>query len=931
MVWLRLIVTLLFSISCFGAPKATSTPLSDTKYEKVTVGVILSENYTFYDENGILRGFPVDVAYEIGQRAELEVSFKVFETPGEATTALQDNEISMVVDYAKTAEREANFIFSDYSLMYQSITAYVVSGSNILYNGETSQLQGLKFGILKGAVTIEKFLAWCDERDFIPNLTQYNSSATLDQAITAGEVDVGIVGNYAPHGFATLFHFSPTYSYIMFNKDGQAIKAKVDYAIANIVADNPTMFENIYFKYLGTTDSGEHYSSAAEVAYLELHPILKVAVIKDDEPFFHLDRAGNPDGIIPAYYDYLAKKLGITFKYVTYASQTDVINAVKNGDADIVGIYGNDIVDATNQGLLKTNSYTDLSGAMITRAGYDGTVNTAAVVQRRLQMVASSLNDKSINLIAYTNNDACYQALMEGKVDAIYSSIAVATWQINQHSSQRLSITSVGWLQFPVSGAVAVGNNDLLNILNDVTMGTEDELQSAIANETVADDTLLTLFARLPVAWTVTYFAITVIIGFLLIIAIILLVRRQKEKNALLTTKAQNEREEIRLNEMMKSTDERNQFFANISHDMRTPLNAIIGFADLAEHEENSPLVKDYLSRIHSSGELLLNLINDSLTISKINSGKLILNNEVFNNRQMVEQIVTAIRPMAESKHITFIVDDTNCPARDLIGDQLNLQKIILNLLTNAVKYTPEGGTVKFIYALDRNTKETVITISDTGIGMSPEFLPHLYEPFVQEQRKGYESTGTGLGLSIVKNLVKLMNGTMSVQSRINEGTTFTIWLRFKEAPHQQKHEKVDVIETEVSKLKGKHILLCEDNELNRMIAMALLQSKEILVDTANNGAEGLAKFAESKENYYDVILMDLRMPVMGGIEAATKIRALHREDAKRIPIIAMTADVFEDDVRRCLMAGMNAHISKPLNPQNVYDTIFQEINKKEA
>ena len=257
------------------------------------------------------------------------------------------------------------------------------------------------------------------------------------------------------------------------------------------------------------------------------------------------------------------------------------------------------------------------------------------------------------------------------------------------------------------------------------------------------------------------------------------------------------------------------------------------------------------------------------------------------------------------------------------MADRLNLQKIFLNLLSNAVKYTPAGGHVHMLLRNepeDSPSPDSLLVISDDGIGISEEYLPHIYEPFSQEQRHGTGPTGTGLGLSIVKRLVDLMGGTIDVKSVRDQGTTFTVRLHFAEADEAAAAENTG-ISSDVD-LSGKKILVCEDNELNQEIARTLLEAKGASAAIAANGREGLEAFSNSEPGEYAAVLMDIRMPVMDGYEAAQAIRALDRPDAKSVPIVAMTADAFADDVRKCLESGMNAHVAKPIAPEKLYAAI---------
>lgn len=375
----------------------------------------------------------------------------------------------------------------------------------------------------------------------------------------------------------------------------------------------------------------------------------------------------------------------------------------------------------------------------------------------------------------------------------------------------------------------------------------------------------------------------------------------------------------------------KNTFFSDISHDMRTPLNAVIGFSNLAQAPEISAQEKDvYLAKIQSAGKLLLDLINDTLVVSKAGSGKLQLQLEPVATKILGTSIMETICVLAEQKKIAIVCDERDYRPRIIMADRLALQKVFLNLLNNAVKFTPPGGHVQVNIAdIPSGGKDAdlLITIKDDGIGISPQFLPHIYEPFVQEQRTGYAGTGNGLGLAIVKQYVDVMGGTIKVTSSLGKGTTFIVQLPFKEVEAQAEEKTEEDIFPEVPDIKilsGRKVLLCEDNELNKQIAVALLKRKKMVIETAVDGKAGVEKFTQSAVGEFSAILMDIRMPVMDGYEAARVIRLQERPDAQSIPIIAMTADVFEENIKQCLDAGMDAHIAKPIDPEVLYATLVK-------
>jgi PAS domain S-box-containing protein len=410
--------------------------------------------------------------------------------------------------------------------------------------------------------------------------------------------------------------------------------------------------------------------------------------------------------------------------------------------------------------------------------------------------------------------------------------------------------------------------------------------------------------------------------------------------------------EEVRLNEELKAQLEaekqlrqeatvsnaaKTDFLSRMSHDIRTPLNGIIGMTYIAREQDNPPRTADCLSKIDTSSKFLLGLINDVLDMSRVESNRIELNLEPYPIDEFKEYLDAVIRPLCLEKGQRFIFDE-NAALSGLVplADKLRTNQIIFNLLSNAVKYTPEGGTITYRvsgHVLESGRVGIDHEISDTGIGMSREFQKILFEPFSQEGRDdNSDKRGTGLGLAIVKKLVDLMGGTISVKSDVGMGTSFILHLEFDAVPAYQvvRSDPAKAVDGGVadSGLAGRHVLLCEDHPLNQEIIRTLLEQDGIIVEIAGNGKQGLERFAASPIRYYDAVLMDIRMPVMDGYEATREIRSLPRADSAAVPIIAMTADAFDDDVKRCLDSGMSGHLSKPIDPQLLHSRL-KEIFKR--
>lgn len=394
--------------------------------------------------------------------------------------------------------------------------------------------------------------------------------------------------------------------------------------------------------------------------------------------------------------------------------------------------------------------------------------------------------------------------------------------------------------------------------------------------------------------------------------------------------RAERERQQSEMEVSRKANEARTDFMARISHDMRTPMTGILGLANLMRDKTDLVEIRSDLDQIETSGKYMLHLINDTLDVSKIEAGKMDLHPAPAYREKVFANVVANAKMLSSDHGINLIV---SMPRADkplpVITDATRLEQILMNIVSNAVKYTKRGGRVELKMETISSTDEEITDryiIRDNGIGMSKEFLSRLFEPFSQEGRLGTDvQHGTGLGMSIVKTLVQLMNGGIDVNSRVNEGTEVVVVIRFKRFTGNM--EESDVRALSLNCLENKRVLLCEDHPLNAQIAEKLLERKNMVVDIAENGAKGVEIFEKSAAGFYDVILMDIRMPVMNGLDAARAIRSLNRSDAQTIPIIAMTANAFDEDVKKCLASGMNEHLSKPIEPEIMYQTIAKQLN----
>lgn len=923
-----------------AAAAAVSAPAfaADGETKTVRVGIYVYPKYAEQGESGVWVGYDAEMVENIAQNAGFAAELVPLGSYEEGTAGLADGSIDMLCDMSKTPEREADFLFSEYEQGSTSMVVAVKKSSDAVNYGDISRISALTCAAQSGSIAAERYRDWCGEHGCSPVIRTYETNAGVLASLDSGEADAVILSDDSALGgaYRIVLSFNKTPYYFMFSRSGTELKNRVDTACARIFEQNPLYEQSLKQKY-GIVSFTSLALTADEKEYVAAHPGVTVAVVDGDEPYFKTASDGSAEGILPDLYANLSECTGLTFTFRTYASQQEAVGAVLAGQADVLGIYSDGIPYAYHAGLRLTSGYSNVSLVMISRSGTNTQeIRKIAIKKRSANAVKSCLSAQGGNaeLIGCESANDCFAALQNGSADALVVALPSATWLINQTNSSAYTFTPLSGAGIELTAAVKYENSTLADILSSGILQSADLFNGIVANNTGSENALQVFVSHIPAGAIVAFASVMIFMVLFLIWAVFSVVKSRKMKIAAVRAEAEAEEQRVRAEAMEKSAEEKNAFFSNISHDMRTPLNGILGFADLAQKQDSLEKTRAYLAKIELSGMLLLNLINDTLTLSKIGNGKLELKPEPVGTDTLAAGITESIQSLALQKGIDFIMDDSGLRHRTVLADKLNIEKIFLNLLSNAVKFTPQGGHVRLTVEDDPKggkDPDIVATVRDDGIGMSGEYLQHMYEPFSQEKRHGYDSVGTGLGLSIVKQLVELMGGTITAESRVGEGTSFTVRVHLEEVPPDSARKTRSEAPANLLSLRGRRILLCEDNLLNREIAVALLKEKGMTVVSAENGKVGVELFSRSAPGEIAAILMDIRMPVMDGLEAAKAIRTLNRPDARTIPILAMTADAFAEDVQKCLDAGMNGHLAKPINSRELYETLSRFLSGKTA
>ena len=906
---------------------------ADSSSQTVRIGYYYDSDYYYKDNQGNYCGYDVEYIYEISKYTDWQYQYVDFDSFEDAYSALENGEIDLLPSLFYSEERADKLLLSNYDMGAVYVTIIVPKGDvTIAYNDYTA-LEGRKVGILSDSVDGEKFREWAKEQDLNAQIISMHTTEELLKALDEGDLDAVAISYLGSSStYRIIKEFSPMKMYIGMPKDRTALMKELNSALEEITIETPDFASDLYSKYYIANQQQAPVFTKEEQDYIAGRKALSVALLNNNAPFSYSGKDGTMTGAMTDYFDRISQLSGLHFTFKGYGTQEEIISAVKSGEADIAGAMVYDAVEAAADKILLTNSYIGMALTQVTLKGTEH-ISTMAVPSYLVSTVKNSFADTDISITIYSTPTECMEALKSGRADGAILNTYSANCYMNNGRTGEYNVTTLNGLSYRLAtGLAASTDRTLLSVLNRcIRYSNATTMNELIVKYSQADtSSFQATLNRIPVSWLFVFTAVMFCFAAVLAILLINIKRRQKEKAALSAQEVAVACRSLEVAAAEKANEESNQFFSNVSHDMRTPLNAVIGFAGLAEKENNVEKKNEYLGKIESSGKLLLDLINDTLTISKSRNNNFELHTEPVRAKELLDAIITPIKAAASKKNITFTADYAGCADRTILADRLNVQKIFLNLLSNAVKYTPEGGHISvhmFNEPPESADPDSILVVSDNGIGISPEFLPHIYEPFTQEKRHGYESVGTGLGLSIVKQMVDKMGGTIDVKSEVGKGTAFTVRMHFEEAKSTGSPAPEKKAAPQIN-LSGRKILLCEDNALNREIAVALLREKEIDTVCAENGKTGLEIFSGSRDNEFDAVLMDIRMPVMDGLESTKAIRNLKRTDAKTVPIIAMTADAYENDIQRCLAAGMNGHMSKPIDPDNLYRTLQNAISR---
>ena len=665
--------------------------------------------------------------------------------------------------------------------------------------------------------------------------------------------------------------------------------------------------------------------SDRDLEYVKKRKTITVAVPENWYPFYCKETSQkNHVGIMVDVLDEIKDFTGLDFSYVYVKNYSDAVHLVQRGKADILGFFLGDENDAAQLGLALSASYVSANNIIVRNkaCSYPAPGLVGALVES--QRFPSGISAEKIR--SYPGIKEALAAVNSGEADFIYGLSSKMEQDISRYHFTNLAPVTLVNDQSAISFALPTPvDPDLLTVLNKAINNLSESERTVIRNRNLesigVNEFSLTDFIY---ANPLQFMFIVMFVLSVLFTALLLAIGARMK-----ATVIQGNLKRAEAANLAKS-----EFLSRMSHEIRTPMNGIVGMSTIAmQNIDNTDKIKDCLEKVIMSSKHLLALINDVLDMSKIESGKVELRHESFNFRAFLQDFENLYGEQAKSKGISYETILASDLEVQIIGDSLRLNQVLSNLLSNALKFTPAKGMIKLRVSKTGEDQENVylrFEVIDTGCGIAEENYDKIFESFEQENVDvTYKYGGTGLGLSIVKRFTGLMGGGIHVTSVQGSGSTFTVDLPFGKIKESGKPTRFSDINgrNDLAKdcyavdydFKGKRILLVEDNELNREIAEELIGVTGASVESAEDGVQAVEMFKESAEGYYDLILMDVQMPHMDGYEATRCIRALGRSDAQKVPIFAMTANAFAEDVQKSREAGMNAHISKPLNIRAVY------------
>ena len=922
--------------------RAAETNNDEKQSQIIRVGSF-EDTFNYVDKNGVRRGY----GYELMQALAGYTGWK-FEYVkcdwSDCFDKLENGEIDIMGDISYTDERAQKMLFPDEPMGEEKYILYADLSDTYIGMSDFKSLDGKRVGVLMDTEPEIMLTEWENKNGIHTEHVNVNNDDDVEKKLANHEIDCFVSleeSIWSEQGISSVTTIGKSGIYFAINKERSDIKTELDYAMRQLEQDSPFFKADLYKKYF-TLDYIQILTGKEKV-WVEEHGGIQIGFLNNDPAIFSMDEeTGKITGMLAEYISYAKDCLGnqtLEFNIHAYDDYDEMIQALQNREIDMIFYAGRNPYFAEQNGYALTNTAWTYSLMAVTdEEKFDeNKVYTVAVPKEKYalkQHIAFSYPEWK--LVDCDSLDNAADMVIQEKADCFLMGASQALIYDNTQNFKSVPLTKTMEACF----TVREGEGSLLSILNKTIKAMpSDMLTSALAiYDSTADKVTFSDFIKdnlLVFLATVGFLALS-IIG---IILVLLRKARKAEAVAKLAakdTKKLNDKLEIALKKAEDASLAKTRFLNNMSHDIRTPMNAILGYAQLMEEElkeKDLPETSDHLEKLQQSGNLLLSIINHVLDMARIESGKM----EIDENYGRIEDIRQTLFEIfgdeAKKKNIALHYT-INVEHEHILTDTTKVKEIFVNILSNAIKYTPSGGSVMINIdelVCDEPGYMMVRTrVSDTGIGMSQDYLTKIFDAFTRERNTTKSKiTGSGLGMSIVKRYVDLLGGTIDVESEPGKGSTFTVTLKHRiadESYYVKKHDEGSGTASKI--LEGRNILLAEDNDLNAEIAEAILERAGLKTERVEDGIQCVNKITKMPVGTYDMILMDIQMPRMDGYKATQAIRHLPDKDKACIPIVAMTANAFEEDKRDAVAAGMNGHIAKPIQIDKLLSMLAEVLRQ---
>ena len=939
-IFVILAMWMILSVHCRAAEKN-----NDEKQSQIVRIGSFEDTFDYIDKNGVRRGY----GYELLQALAGYTGWKFEYVKCDWSNCfdkLENGEIDIMGDISYTDEREQRMLFSDEAMGEEKYILYADLSNMDLGMSDFKSMDGKRVGVLMDTEPEIMLTEWENKNSIHTEHVNVNNNDDVEKKLANHEIDAFVSleeSTWSEQGISSVTTIGKSGIYFAINKERSDIKTELDWAMRKLDQDSPFFKADLYKKYF--TLEYSQILTGEEKSWVEEHGNIRIGFQSNDPAVFSMDEeTGKLTGMLAEYVSYAKDCLGnqkLEFNIQEYNDYDEMIQALQEREIDMIFYTGRNPCFAEEKGYALTNTAWTYSLMAVTdEENFDEHNVYKVAVQKEKEALKQHIAFcyPQWELVDCDSLDDAADMVLNEKADCFLMGASQAMIYDNSRNFKSVPLTKTMEACFAVRG----GAGSLLSILNKTLKAMpSDMLTSALAiYDSTADKVTFSDFVKDNL---IAFFITAIFFAFSIISIILVLLRKARKaetvaKLAANNTQKLNDKLEIALKKAEDASLAKTRFLNNMSHDIRTPMNVILGYAQLMENElkgKDMPETLEHLEKMQQSGNLLLSIINNVLDMARIESGRMELDENYCRIEDVRKSLFAVFDEKARKKNIVLHYT-MNVEHEHVLTDVTKVKEIFVNILSNAIKYTPSGGSVMMSvdelpcdepgYMIVRNR------VSDTGIGMSQDYMTKIFDAFTREQNiTKSKIAGTGLGMSIVRKYVDLLGGTIDVESELGKGSTITVTLKHKiadESYYVKKHIEESGTGSEI--LEGRNILLAEDNDLNAEITEAILERAGIKTERVEDGIQCVNMIEKMPADTYDMILMDIQMPKMNGYKATQAIRRLPDKDKACIPIIAMTANAFEEDKRDALAVGMNGHIAKPIELDKLLSMLSEVIRQQE-